>query len=234
MKRLLLPALFTTFLSVNTQAHADCDATIITALDVSSSINAQETVLQIDGVAEAITSPAVVGAIVNGKHGCINFQVFLWADGEYPALVDWTVISSQEDAEAVAGTIRAALDGIAKGMKDASKRNWGTLTNLSGAIDHANELLDTAPPAERILVNIAGNGEDNVGEDPTRARAALIARGVTINGVVIGGDKEVLAYYRTQVVGGEYARTWAANSTAEVAGTFALKFMAEIAQVTTP
>lgn len=228
----LFACLLLSALGLTAQAHADCDSSIITALDVSSSINAQETGLQIDGVAEAIISPTVIAAIQAGEHGCINFQVFLWADGEYPALVDWTVISSEADAQAVAAQIKAALDGIIKGMTDNTKRNWGTLTNLSGALDHAAEVLSAAPPAERLLVNVIGNGEDNVGEDPARARAALIARGVTINGVVVGGDQAVVAYYRTQVVGGKSARTWVANTAADVAGTFALKFVAEIAQVT--
>jgi hypothetical protein len=212
-------------------AYADCDANIITGLDVSSSIDAQETMLQIEGVADAINSPSVVSAIQNGKLGCINFMVFLWADGEYPSLVDWTVIASQEDADAVNATIKAALQDIVVGMGNASKRNWGTLTNLSGAIDHTIEALNTAPTASRVLLNIVGNGEDNVGEDPARARAAFLSLGGTINGVVVGGDPAVVAYYRAQVIGGEFARVWVANSAADVAYTYSLKFINEIAQV---
>lgn len=213
-------------------AHADCDASIMTGLDVSSSIDAQETMLQIEGVAEAISSPAVVAAIMHGNRGCINFMVYLWADGEYPALVDWTVISSQAQADAVSAQIKAALDGIIKGMVNSSARNWGTLTNLSGAIEHASQAMHNAPPAGRVVLNIIGNGEDNVGEDPSRARAAFLAEGGSINGVVVGGDPAVVSYYRQEVVGGDLPRVWIANSAADVAYTYSLKFVNEIAQVT--
>ena len=45
-------------------------------------------------------------------------------------------------------------------------------------------MLGQAPfAAKRAVVNMIGNGEDNVGEDPRRARDGLSAKGVTINGV---------------------------------------------------
>jgi len=230
MNRLFASALLLGLIAAPYEARANCDSSIITAIDVSGSIDAQETALQIDGVAEAISSESVIAAIQSGEHGCINFLVFLWADGEYPAIVDWTVIASREDAEAVAAKIMAALQGITEGMADNNKRNWGTLTNLSGAINHATEALNGAPPAERIVLNVIGNGEDNVGEDPLRARTAFIALGATINGVVVGGDPAVLNYYRNQVIGGKFARVWVAATAADVAYTFTLKFSAEIAQ----
>lgn len=202
------------------------DANIITGLDVSSSINAQETMLQIDGMAQAIRSPAILAAIQHGQHGRIGFAVFVWADGDYPELVSWRMISSQEDAEATSQEISSRL----KSLLESSSRSVGTLTNLSGAIDHASEMLSQAPYAtKRAIVNIVGNGEDNVGEDPQRARAQLLARGVTINGVVVGGDPAVLNYYRNQVIGGRTAFVLSADSAETLVQVFAMKFVSEIA-----
>jgi hypothetical protein len=202
------------------------DANIITGLDVSSSINAQETMLQIDGMAQAIRSPAIVAAIQHGQHGRIGFAVFVWADGDFPELVSWRTIGSQEDAEATSREISSRLEALI----DSSARSVGTLTNLSGAIEHASEMLSQAPyPTKRAIVNIIGNGEDNVGEDPQRARAALLARGVTINGVVVGGDPAVLNYYRHQVIGGRTAFVLPADSPETLVQVFAMKFVSEIA-----
>lgn len=202
------------------------DANIITGLDVSSSINAQETMLQIDGMAQAIRSPAILAAIQHGQHGRIGFAVFVWADGDYPELVSWRTIGSQEDAEATSREISSRLEALI----DSSARSVGTLTNLSGAIEHASEMLLQAPyPTKRAIVNIIGNGEDNVGEDPQRARAALLARGATINGVVVGGDPAVLNYYRHQVIGGRTAFVLPADSAETLVQVFAMKFVSEIA-----
>lgn len=202
------------------------DANIITGLDVSSSINAQETMLQIDGMAQAIKSPAILAAIQHGRYGRIGFSVFIWADGEYPELVSWRTISSPEDAEATSKEIASRLQAILEN----SSRSVGTLTNLSGAIEHASEMLQQAPySTNRTVVNIIGNGEDNVGEDPQRARAELLARGATINGVVVGGDPAVLAYYRQQVIGGRTAFVLSADKAETLVQVFALKFVSEIA-----
>jgi hypothetical protein len=209
-----------------TAENLSTDANIITGLDVSSSINAQETMLQIDGMAQAIKSPAILAAIQHGRHGRIGFSVFVWADGEYPELVSWRVISSPEDAEATSQEIAARL----KSMLENSTSAVGTLTNLSGAIDHASQMLERAPfSTSRTVVNIIGNGEDNVGEDPQRARAELLARGATINGVVVGGDPAVVNYYRHQVIGGRTAFVLSADKAETLVQVFALKFVSEIA-----
>lgn len=207
------------------------DANIITGLDVSSSINAQETMLQIDGMAQAIRSPAILAAIQHGQHGRIGFAVFVWADGDYPELVSWRIIGSAEDAEATSKEITSRLNSLL----ETSSRSVGTLTNLSGAMEHASEMLQQAPfAAKRAIVNIIGNGEDNVGEDPERARADLLARGVTINGVVVGGDPAVLNYYRNQVIGGRTAFVLPADKAETLVQVFAMKFVSEIAMHVEP
>ena len=202
------------------------DANIITGLDVSSSINAQETMLQIDGMAEAIRSPAILAAIQRGQHGRIGFAVFIWADGDFPELVSWRTIGSVEDAQATSKEISARLASLLK----SPSRSVGTLTDVSGAMEHASQMLQNAPyAADRAVVNIIGNGEDNVGEGPQRARAELVARGATINGVVVGGDKDVLNYYRKEIIGGRTAFVLPADDAKTLVQVFAMKFVTEIA-----
>ncbi len=202
------------------------DANIITGLDVSSSINAQETMLQIDGMAQAICAPEVLAAIQRGKHGRIGFSIFVWADGEYPELISWRMIGSEQDAAAASQEIKARLEEI---VKSASNK-VGSLTDLSAAMEHASTMLSAAPySSKRGIVNIIGNGADNVGEDPSRARSALIAQGVTINGVVLGGDPKIINYYRSEVIGGRTPFVMAADNAESIARVFASKFFSEIA-----
>jgi Protein of unknown function (DUF1194) len=205
------------------------DANVITALDVSTSINAVETILQVEGMADAVRSPAFVAAASQGRHGRIGFLVFVWADGNYPELVSWRVVGTQAEANAVSVEIQSKLQSLIQ----AAPRGVGTLTNISGALEHANQLVQEAPfRAERDVVNIIGNGEDNVGEDPQRARAALLAMGVTVNGVVVGGDPEVLRYFRTFVVGGKGAFTLTIGRAEDLTTMMVSKFVADLAMVT--
>lgn len=207
------------------------DANIITALDVSSSINAQETIMQIHGMAEAIRAPEILAAIQHGRHGRIGFAVFVWADGDYPELVSWRLIESEADAAAASEEIKSRLEAILK----TSISNVGSLTNLSGAMEHAAELMNAAPyRSKRSIVNIIGNGADNVGENPMRAREDLLARGITINGVVVGGDPKIINYYRSEVIGGRTAFVLSADKAETIVQVFALKFLTEIAQYVAP
>ncbi|NJO34663.1 MAG: DUF1194 domain-containing protein [Rhodospirillales bacterium] len=121
--RLASLALFGALVSFNATAEEmSTDANIITGLDVSSSINAQETMLQIEGMAQAIRSPAIVAAIQHGRHGRIGFAVFVWADGDYPELVSWRVIGTAEDAEATSQEITGRLQSLIDSSRARSAR----------------------------------------------------------------------------------------------------------------
>src|SRR4051812_12729811 len=78
------------------------DANIVTALDISDSIDPHSMAIEIDGMAEAIRAPEVIRAIQGGRHGRIGFAIFAWRDGAYPELVSWTIIATEADAHAVA------------------------------------------------------------------------------------------------------------------------------------
>ena len=202
------------------------DANIVTGIDFSRSIDAQESELQIYGMVEAIRAPEVLRAIESGPHGRIGFAVFLWASGAYPELVSWRVIGSRQDAEEASTEMLLRLQLIL----DASHRHSiGSLTNVSGAMAHAGDMLADSPYAsKRAIMNIVGNGKDNVGESPRWSRDALVARGATINGVVIGGDGKITEYYRQEVIGGRAAFVLAADTLDEMVEAFTSKFVSEI------
>jgi Ca-activated chloride channel homolog len=218
-------ALYASDLAAADEDGSAVDANIVTGIDFSRSINAQESKLQIYGMVQAIRTPEFLRAIQNGPNGRVGFAVFLWASGTFPELVSWRAIGSRQDAEQASAEILLRLQLIL----DTSRHSVGSLTNISAAIAHAGDMLADSPYAsKRAIVNIVGNGEDNVGEGPQRSRDALVARGATINGVVIGGDKKVSEYYRQEVIGGPTAFVLAADTPDGMVKAFTSKFVSEI------
>ncbi len=208
------------------------DANIVTALDISDSVDPKEMRIEIEGIALAIRTSEVLDAIQTGRHGRIGFAVFAWHHGGiYPVLVSWTLISSARDAMSVSNQITDCLRFAdeAEGRRQSNLHHSGRLTDISEAINHATELLLTAPYAtSRAVVNIIGNGKDNLGEEPQQARDSLAVQGGTINGVVLGGDPSLLDYYRQQVVGGPGAFLLSADDAGMIVELLARKFRYDI------
>jgi hypothetical protein len=205
------------------------DINIVTALDISDSVDSQVAAIEIDGMAEAILSPAIIGAIQSGPHRKIGFAIFAWRDGAYPELVSWTIIATAENARAVSRRLRSDFRAFVATDPPALPES-PHMTDLSGAIDHAAILLLTAPfAARRSVVNVIGNGWDNVGEGPLRARDRLVAKGGTINGVVLGFDPVLMDYYRSTVIGGPGAFLLSVDEPSQMSDVLARKFLNDIA-----
>jgi hypothetical protein len=216
-------------LLVGPATHADSIATdvnIVTGLDVSGSIEARETQIQIDGMAMAIRSPEVMRAIKQGNHGRIGFAVFVWANGNFPVFTSWRLISSPEEALAASEAIALDVPAI---LSPNSGIKLGELTDLSSAMDFGAEMLRSAPyVADHRILNILGNGIDNVGESPKWARNRLAAQGININAVVIGHDRGVQSYFRTEVITGPAAFVLAAPTPEALIEVLERKFVTEI------
>ena len=205
------------------------DANIVTGLDISASIEPDDMRRAIEGLAGAIRSPEVLRAIEAGAHRRIGFAVFAWHYHLFPEIVAWTVIGSEADAAAVSRKIveRLQIDVEKEAREQAIY--IGRLTDISQAIDHATGMLDAAPfPTSRAIVNIIGNGEDNVGEDASFARDRFVAAGGTVNGVVLGGDESMMGYYQGHVIGGPGAFVMSAGRAASLAPVLARKFLHDI------
>jgi hypothetical protein len=216
-------------LSVGRVALADSvwtDANIVTGLDLSGSIDARDAQIQVDGIAMAIRSPEIITAIRSGRYGRIGFAVFVWADGNYPVLVSWRMIGSPQEALSVS---RELADRLAAILESDVLVRLGALTDLSGAIDYGGEMLQAAPFAtNHRIVNIIGNGIDNVAEGASPARDRLVAQGITINGVTLGYDRSIYEYFLREVIGGPKAFVLSANNADNLVDVLARKFVTEI------
>ena len=206
------------------------DANIVTALDISESVDPQAITTEIQGMAEAIRAPAFVRAVRDGRHGRIGFAIFAWRDGAYPELVSWTTIASAADAHAVSDRLESDFRAFAASDQPAAA-DAPHMTDLSGAIDHAAILLLTAPfAAKRSVINVIGNGWDNVGEGPQHARDRVVATGGTVNGVILGFDPVLMGYYRSTVIGGPGAFLLSVDDSAAMSEVLARKFLYDVVQ----
>ena len=208
------------------------DANIVTGLDFSGSIESPDAQLEVDGIAMALRSPQIIAAIQNGNHKRIGFTVFVWADGNYPALTGWRLISSPQDALALSKELADRLYAI---LDSDVPVKLGALTDLSSALDYGGELLRSAPfPTSHQIVNIIGNGIDNVKEGPRAARDQLVAQGMTINAVALGYDMTIYKYFKRDVIGGPKAFVLSATDPEALVEVLARKFVTEIAGTIEP
>ena len=204
------------------------DVNIVTALDVSDSIDAQSTQIEIEGMAQAILAPEILQAIRAGHYGRVGFAIFAWNEGAYPELVSWTVIRDGVDTRAVSEQLRNTSPSELSPSVDRMVEP--RMTDLSGAIDHAAVLLLTAPfAADRMVLNVIGNGWDNVGEGPARARDRLVGAGGIINGVILGEDPVLADYFRQNVIGGPGAFVITARDKSAITTVLARKFLRDVA-----
>ncbi len=179
---------------------AAVDVLLVLAIDVSRSVTDDEAVLQRDGYRAALTDPAVLAAIGNGPLGAIGVAYFEWARYEFQDLImPWTRIAGAADAHAWADR----LGGLPR-----QSMAW---TSLSGALKYAGALLAAAPwEGSRRVVDVSGDGANNNGPPAEGERDALVAAGVTINGLPIINrhprfgrlELDVDRYYAASVIGG--------------------------------
>jgi hypothetical protein len=153
------------------------DANIVTALDASDSVMRYEEWIALDGMIRAISHPAFIAAVRAGRHRRVGFAVFAWSShGDLRVVVPWAELGSAADAERIARALAKAPrhgNRAFGGDEDRAEAvpSPDRMTDLSAALRHGLDLLAAAPhPAERSVLNICGNGVDNVGEGPERAK----------------------------------------------------------------
>ena len=225
-------------------AQTQVDAAIVLAADASVSMSDERLSTQYVGHAAAFRHPAVIAAITGGEHGAIAVTFVEWAEERHQVqMIDWTLIASADDAHRFAATIlKASADGLS--YDDALVPKFGIqLTSISGAIDFSTSLLlETLPyDATRLVIDISGDGVQNEPDDPAvleAARAAALARGVTINGLPIptngrfAPDEDIVEYFERSVIGGPNAFSIAVESWEKFPDALRRKLVLEIAGLT--
>jgi hypothetical protein len=136
-------------------------------------------------------------------------------------VVPWMTVRDQKSALAVADAIDSA-----------PRRIFGGGTSLSGAIDYGVIMLTASPTtATRQVIDISGDGSNNIGRLPTEARDEAVKLGIRINGLpMLTLEPDLDAYYRQNVIGGPGAFVIAARNYDQFADAILRKLIAEISQ----
>jgi hypothetical protein len=215
------------------------DVNIVTGLDTSDSIGRHEQWIEREGLARALVHSRFLDAVRAGEHGRIGFSAFTWSSGgRSEALIPWTLISTRDDAERIAGRLLAIElidEGQFSGGDHDDDHDGGPtderLTDTAEAIRLGADHLRGAPfESRRRVMNIVGNGASNTGEQPAAARADALEQGYTINGLIIGnGGHRVIDHYRREVVGGPGSFLIELRDTASVTEAFVAKLRLDMA-----
>ena len=167
-------------LGLATPAPAEnCRLALLLALDVSASVSPADDLLQRQGLARALLSPAVSDALLGSDP--VALQVFEWAGASYqrPLLPDWQMIRTSEDLARVAQAIEVPLAPTL----DRSRRR----TALGQALAFAHGIFEQSPDCRARTLDVSGDGRSNEGPSASDTYARLPWASITVNALVIQG-----------------------------------------------
>ena len=183
-----------------TRLPVQVDLELILAVDVSGSMDGPEQAFQRAGYLAAIPHPDVVRAIRSGPNQRIALTYVEWAGYNRNAItVPWRIVSDMASAKAFAGQLAATPVAYLRG------------TSISGALDFgARYFAESGVTSLRRVIDISGDGPNNVGPPVLTLRDEVLAKGIVINGLPImlaptlarrmGVGLDI--YYRDCVIGG--------------------------------
>jgi hypothetical protein len=215
------------------RAAEKVDLLLVLASDVSRSVDQGKFQLQREGYAAAIADKRVLEAISAGRHRRIAVAFVEWSGvSAQRVVIDWSLIDGPDAA-------RKFGDQLIE-----LPRSFAERTSISGGIDFSMALLARAPfEAARKTIDVSGDGTNNSGRDVTLARDEAVAKGVTINGLVILSDRPMVwnpehtnppgglaHYYQRNVVGGPGAFVIVAENFNSFGQAIVKKLIAEIAE----
>ncbi|HXJ00466.1 MAG TPA: DUF1194 domain-containing protein [Micropepsaceae bacterium] len=170
------------------------DLNLVLAVDASGSVDDERFELQKQGYAKAFLNPKVLNAIRNGNEGAISISMVQWTGPTlHVIMVPWMVVKDQRSAQLAAAAIAASPRMI-----------FGGGTSISGAIDFSVGMLAASPyRAERRVIDISGDGSNNLGRPAEQARDEAVKMGVRINGLpILAVEPDLDQYFRESVIGG--------------------------------
>ena len=180
-------------------AAADCRLALVLAIDVSSSVDAEEDQLQRGGLVAALTAPEVRAAFFASDLP-VALAVYEWS-GRYKQeiLLDWTVIDSP-----------MALLSSVEILAASQRTNNDFPTAMGYALGFAAGVIQRGPQCLYRTVDMAGDGQNNEGFGPDLAYAEFPFEGVTVNGLVVdeaGFDAktDLINFYENHVIRGSGA-----------------------------
>lgn len=199
------------------------DVELVLAVDISRSMDAEEFALQRAGYVAALRHPDFVNAVLSGLHGRIALTYFEWAGTvREETQVPWRLIDGAETANAFA----AELDNL-------PVRSFRG-TSISGALVHGTGLFGRSGfEGYRKVIDISGDGPNNIGIPVVAARDAAVMDGIVVNGLPIlirpsPTVRELDRYYAECVTGGPGSFVLPIRDASEFATAIRRKLILEV------
>ncbi len=194
-----------------------CRLALVLALDVSSSVDAEEYELQRKGLIWALNQDDVRDAIFAVPTAPVAIMVYEWS-GRYDQVIlsDWILLRSEADLQQLTARLAA---------HNRSRADMPTAIGFSLA--YALRQFDDIPECAARTVDISGDGLNNEATNPRRIYEMFDFRNITVNGLAIG-DAEIVRYYERNVIHGQGAFVEWARGYGDVADTMRRKLLKEL------
>ncbi|MGH1412800.1 MAG: DUF1194 domain-containing protein [Pelagimonas sp.] len=168
-----------------------CPLALVLAQDVSSSVDAEEYILQRNGLAAALQSEDVKSAILQG--GGIALAVYEWSGRRQSEMVlDWVMLRSEAEIERAAARVLSA-----------QRSNHKFPTALGYALGYGAGVMARAPDCDRQVIDLSGDGITNDGFWPQLAYKHFPFEGITVNALaILGADPDVVDHFTYEVLRG--------------------------------
>ncbi|PBB68388.1 hypothetical protein CK228_11225 [Mesorhizobium sp. WSM4312] len=202
------------------------DVELVLAVDISLSMDEKEFALQRAGYVEALRHPDFIHAIRSGNTGRIAIAYFEWAGTvRDDAVIDWQIIDGAQSANSFADKVAARPFRSFRGTSISTAIAFGT--GLFGRTNFASE---------RSVIDISGDGPNNIGPPVTATRDAATAKGIVINGLPILINpsptfKHLDQYYAQCVTGGPGSFVLPIHSAAEFSTAIRRKLILEVSGI---
>lgn len=194
------------------------------ALDVSGSVDPLEYDLQRQGLARALTSPAVRDVLLRTPDAPVWIAVFEWSGPAHQVpLQEWTAINADN------------IDAIANRISTLARIPAPPTTALGSAMQTGTRMLTQRPECWQHTLDISGDGIANTGRRPQDI--TLPVQNITINGLIIddptaqssgSAPSQLAAYYAAYVIRGRDAFVEVANGFDDYADAMERKLLREL------
>ncbi|MCO5732273.1 DUF1194 domain-containing protein [Rhizobium sp. SSA_523] len=223
----ILSALSTLPVAAAATSGSEVDVELVLAVDTSRSMDDEEMRVQRQGYLQALQHPDFINAVRGGLIGKIAITYFEWAgEVDRGSVVDWQVIETAEDAAAFA-------DKLAARPIQSQRR-----TSISAAIAFGAEMLTgNAYQGMRQVIDVSGDGPNNVGQPVEPVRNTAVESGIIINGLALmlrpsGTATGLDRYYGDCVIGGPGSFVLPVHDIADFATAVRRKLVLEVSGVT--
>jgi Ca-activated chloride channel family protein len=169
-----------------------CTIALVLLMDVSASVNHENYQLQHEGLIQAFQSEQLQQTIISQPHG-VAVSVIHWATYA-DVIVDWHHLRTRSQIHAFVRDLQAV---------DRHAHDLGMNTGIGTAIQAGMAQLARTPcEADQQILDVSGDGDNNVGPPPGPIRDIAQDAAITINGLPIVTEHapDVVTYYREHVV----------------------------------